>query len=49
MSKRKVCIEDKIYAMNLYLNGKESQRRIAFMFGVRFDFMWVSIFSTKMA
>lgn len=34
MSKRKVSIEDKIYAVNLYLNGKESQRRIASMFGV---------------
>ena len=34
MSKRKVSVEDKIYAVNLYLNGKESQRRIADMFDV---------------
>lgn len=34
MSKRKVSAEDKIYAVNLYLNGKESQRRIADMFDV---------------
>ncbi len=32
MSKRKVSVEDKIYAVNLYLDGKESQRRIASMF-----------------
>ena len=25
MSKRKVSVEDKIYAVNLYLEGKESQ------------------------
>ena len=34
MSKRKVSVEDKIYAVNLYLDGKESQRRIADMFDV---------------
>ncbi len=34
MSKRKVSIEDKILAVNLYLDGKESQHRIASMFGV---------------
>ena len=34
MSKRKVSVEDKIYAVNLYLNGKESQHRIAPMFDV---------------
>lgn len=34
MSKRKVSVEDKIYAVNLYLDGKESQNRIASMFGV---------------
>ena len=32
MSKRKVSVEDKTYAVNLYLDGKESQRRIADMF-----------------
>ena len=34
MSKRKVSVEDKIYAVNLYLDGKESQQRIAHMFDV---------------
>ena len=34
MSKRKVSVEDKIYAVNLYLDGKESQQRIVSMFGV---------------
>ena len=34
MSKRKVSVEDKIYAVNLYLEGKESQWRIADMFDV---------------
>ena len=34
MSKRKVSVVDKIYAVNLYLDGKESQRRIADMFDV---------------
>lgn len=34
MSKIKVSIEDKIHAVNLYLDGKESQHRIASMFGV---------------
>ena len=34
MSKRKVSVEDKIYAVNLYLDGKESQHRIASMFDV---------------
>lgn len=35
MSKKKVSTEDKRYAVNLYLNGKESQHRIASMFDVR--------------
>ena len=34
MSKRKVSVEDKIYAVNLYLDGKESQHQIAAMFDV---------------
>ena len=34
MFKRKVSVEDKIYAVNLYLDGKENQRRIADMFDV---------------
>ena len=34
MSKRKVSIEDKIYAVNLYLDRTESQHRIASMFDV---------------
>ena len=34
MSKMKVSVEDKIYAVNLYLDGKESQSRIASMFDV---------------
>lgn len=34
MSKRKVSVEDKIYAVNLYLDGKESQHGIAAMFNV---------------
>ncbi len=34
MSKTKVSIADKIHAVNLYLDGKESQRRIASMFEV---------------
>lgn len=34
MSKIKVSIEDKIYAVNLYLDGKESQHQIASMLGV---------------
>ena len=34
MYKRKISAEDKIYAVNLYLNGKESQHRIASMFDV---------------
>ncbi len=34
MPKRKVSVEDKIYAVNLYLDGKESQHRIAAMFDV---------------
>ncbi len=34
MSKRKVSVENKIYAVSLYLDGKESQRRIASMFDV---------------
>ena len=34
MSKRKISTEDKIYAVNLYLDGNESQHRIAAMFDV---------------
>lgn len=34
MSKRKISIEDKVYAVNLYLDGKESRNRIVSMFGV---------------
>lgn len=34
MSKRKVSVEDKIYAVNLYLDRKKSQHRIASMFDV---------------
>lgn len=34
MPKIKVSVEDKIYAVNLYWDGKESQHRIASMFGV---------------
>ena len=34
MYKRKISAEDKIYAVNLYLDGKESQHRIASMFDV---------------
>ena len=34
MPKRKISVEDKIYAVNLYLEGKESQHRIASMFNV---------------
>ena len=34
MSKRKISAEDKIHAVNLYLDGKESQPRIASMFDV---------------
>ena len=34
MSKRKVSVEDKIYAVNRYLDGKESQHGIATMFDV---------------
>ena len=34
MSKMKVAVEDKIYAVNLYLDGKESQQGIAAMFNV---------------
>lgn len=34
MPKRKITAEDKIYAVNLYLDGKESQCRIASMFDV---------------
>lgn len=34
MSKRKVSAKDKIYAVNLYLKGKESQHSIADMFDV---------------
>lgn len=34
MSKRKISIEYKVYAVNLYLDGKESRNRIVSMFGV---------------
>lgn len=34
MYKRKISVEDKIYAVNLYLDGKESQHRIASMFNI---------------
>lgn len=34
MSKRKISVEDKLYAVNLYLDGKESQHQIASMFDV---------------
>lgn len=34
MSKKKISIKDKIYAVNLYLEGKESQHGIASMFDV---------------
>ena len=34
MSKMKVSVEDKVYAVNLYLDGKESQTRVASMFDV---------------
>ena len=34
MSKRKISTEDKLYAVNLYLDGKESQCRIASIFDV---------------
>ena len=34
MPKMKFSVEDKIYAVNLYLDGKESQHRIAAMFNV---------------
>ncbi len=38
MPKRKISVEDKLYAVNLYLDGKESQRRIASMFGCQHSF-----------
>lgn len=57
MSKRKVSVEDKIYAVNLYLDGKESQHRIAAMFDVslyavqqwirNYEFMGVDAFVSK--
>ena len=34
MSKRKISVEDKLYAVTLYLDGKESQHQIASMFDV---------------
>ena len=34
MPKRKISIEDKLYAVSLYLDGKESQSKIATMFNV---------------
>ena len=57
MSKRKVSVEDKTYAVNLYLDGKESQRRIAHMFDVslasvqqwirNYEFMGANAFTLK--
>ncbi|MBQ2887058.1 MAG: transposase [Alphaproteobacteria bacterium] len=35
MSKRNISAEDKIYAVNLYLNGHQSLRKIAALFGVK--------------
>lgn len=35
MSKGKVSAEDKIYAVNLYLDGRKSQRQIAAAYGVK--------------
>ena len=35
MSKRNISAEDKIYAVNLYLNGHQSLRKIATLFGVK--------------
>ena len=35
MSKGKVSAEDKIYAANLYLDGRKSQRQIAAAYGVK--------------
>lgn len=32
MSTKNISVEDKIYAINLYLNGKENQHRIASIF-----------------
>ena len=34
MPEKKISVEDKLYAVNLYLDGKESQHRIASMFDV---------------
>ncbi len=34
MSKRKISIEDKVYAVNLYLDGKESRNQLISMFVV---------------
>lgn len=34
MSKRKISAEEKIAAVNLYLDGKESQRRLAELYGI---------------
>lgn len=57
MSKGKVSVENKIYAVNLYLEGKESQHRIASMFDVslyavqqwirNYEFMGVDAFASK--
>ncbi|MFR0751505.1 MAG: helix-turn-helix domain-containing protein [Ruminococcus sp.] len=49
MSKRKVSVADKIYAVNLYLDGKESQRRIADMFDVSLASVqqWISSWRNK--
>ncbi len=37
MSKRKISVEDKLYAVNLYLDGKESQHRIVSIFDVNIN------------
>lgn len=34
MPKKKISIEDKIYAVNLYLDGKKSTNQVASMFNV---------------
>lgn len=57
MSKRKVSVEDKIYAVNLYLDRKESQHKIAAMFNVslyavqqwirNYEFMGANAFVSK--
>ena len=49
MSKRKVSVADKIYAVKLYLDGKESQRRIADMFDVSLASVqqWIRNYESK--